>query len=109
MATEAEVGSKKSADKSNNVGRDLDVIDIQNLGRAPVKEGHYREGTRRHLAMGMLIVLAVVMFLILAMTGFRLITADEAKELATALLSPLFGVFGAAIGFFFASSESQRR
>ncbi|MEW6747903.1 MAG: hypothetical protein AB1486_34720 [Planctomycetota bacterium] len=71
-----------------------------------VKTRH-REVTRRHLALGLLIILGIM-----ALSGqgayiAGLLTADEFRDLST-LFTPVVTLAGAAFGFFFGRESAER-
>jgi hypothetical protein len=66
-----------------------------------------RENARRTLAVLLLVLLAGVMLLILTATLFGNTSVEDAEDLATALVTPLIGLVGAAIGFYYGGDRGD--
>jgi hypothetical protein len=60
-----------------------------------------REDTRRYLAVGLAVLLAVVGVLLIVLTAIHDLTLEEAKDLALAVYSPIVVLAGTALGFYF--------
>jgi hypothetical protein len=60
-----------------------------------------RERTRATLAKALLLVLGLAALGLIALTADRLLTLDQAKDLAAAILSPLIALTGAVFGFYY--------
>lgn len=70
----------------------------------PVDVWGAREGWRGRLAMGLLVVLALTVAAAFAATAFDWTTSASLKDLLALVFSPLVGLFGAVIGFYFGTS-----
>ena len=64
----------------------------------PEKE---RELTRKRLALLLAAVVVLISLLLVVLTATNNLSITEAKELAGFVLSPLIGVTGTALGFYF--------
>jgi hypothetical protein len=64
-----------------------------------------REVTRSILALGLLLLLAIVSALLVVAVAAKWFTIDDAKDLALAILTPLIALTGAAIGFYFGGKD----
>lgn len=88
------------------------VIQKPYLGQLwdPEKE---REETRKKLALLLAAVVVLVSLLLVTLTATNSLSITEAKELAGFVLSPLIGVTGTALGFYFgghhAGGSSKRK
>lgn len=60
-----------------------------------------REEARRRLAYGLLALLAVIALALLGADFGGLISTEETKDLAAAVLSPIVVLVGTALGFYF--------
>jgi hypothetical protein len=67
-----------------------------------------REDTRRYLAIGLAILLAVVGTLLISLTAAKALTLPEAKDLALAVYSPIVVLAGTALGFYFGVHQDGR-
>lgn len=61
----------------------------------------HREGTRRWLAYGLVMLLAAVALISLAAVVFKWQTTDEVKSIADVIYPPIVALTGSALGFFF--------
>jgi hypothetical protein len=66
-----------------------------------------REDTRRYLAIGLAILLAVVGILLIVLTATKALTLDEAKDLALTVYSPIVVLAGTALGFYFGVHQNS--
>lgn len=65
-----------------------------------------REETRSWLARVLVYLLVAVTLTLIGLTAGGLLTIDEAKDLAGAILSPLIAVTGTALGFYYGGHHS---
>jgi len=61
----------------------------------------HREGTRRWLAFGMVLLLGAVAMLSLAAVAFGLQPSEDIKSIADIVFPPIVALTGSALGFFF--------
>lgn len=71
----------------------------------PIQEK--REDTRRYLAIGLAVLLAVVGLLLIALTADNDLTLEQAKDLALTVYSPIVVLAGTALGFYFGVHQNE--
>lgn len=88
--------------------RELDLTDepvptsgVEPPKEVPVQIQRIRENARGRLAMGLLLVIAGVIAGAFATIAWDWTTQQLLKDMMTAILNPLVGLFGAVIGFYF--------
>jgi hypothetical protein len=59
---------------------------------------------RKHMAYGMFWLITAIITALLGAFFLDVINLDEAKELATIILTPVVSIFGLVVGFFFGAS-----
>jgi hypothetical protein len=67
-----------------------------------------REHTRRHLAIGLTVLLGFVGLLLIALTAAHALSLEEAKDLALAIYSPIVVLASTALGFYFGTHQNGR-
>ncbi len=79
---------------------------VLSLGAPPYETQPYdprelREKTRSKIALKLVCLLMLVSLSLIGLTAGGLLTIDEAKDLAGAVLSPIIAVTGTALGFYY--------
>ncbi len=79
---------------------------ILTLARTPFEQKPFdprpiRETTRSKIAIRLVWLLVLVSLALIGLTAGGLLTIDEAKDLAGAVLSPIIAVTGTALGFYY--------
>ena len=80
---------------------------LETAGTIPYDPGRDREMIRGYLAIGILIILAVVVVGAFLTVWLDLGTREDLDLILTALLSPVVGLFGAVSGFYYGSRTSR--
>lgn len=76
---------------------------VQSPREVPVQIQRIREGNRGRIAMGLLYLISGVVLATFATIAWDWTSQQLLKDLLTAILNPLVGLFGAVIGFYFGS------
>lgn len=94
--------------------KELDLTDEPSPGaepasprEVPVEVQVAREGMRGRIAIGLLLVIAGAVTGAFAATALDWAAPPDLKDLLTQVYNPLVGLFGAVIGFYFGSMNSQ--
>jgi hypothetical protein len=82
------------------------LTQILSLGRPVFEEKPFdprpiRETTRSKIAIRLVWLLVLVSAALIGLTAAGLLTIDESKDLAGAVLSPIIAVTGTALGFYY--------
>jgi hypothetical protein len=64
-----------------------------------------REKTRRQLALILAALLFLIAIALVVFTATDLLSSNQAKDLAAAVLSPVVAVTGTALGFYFGGRQ----
>jgi hypothetical protein len=103
-----------SEPKPDAVTNELDLTDDPVPGsepasprEVPVEVQVAREGMRGRIALGLLLVIAGAVAGAFAATALDWAAPADLKDLLTQIYNPLVGLFGAVIGFYFGSMNTQ--
>jgi hypothetical protein len=76
---------------------EIDVTDV----KAPLST--MQENTRARMALGLLLLLAIVVFVLLGAAISHKLVVGDVRDLAAVLVTPLVALAGSATGFYFGS------
>jgi hypothetical protein len=89
---------------SSTVGGNPEVTPPEiNVSDVTTQLSTMQEKTRARLAIGLLLLLAIVVFVLLGAALSHRMNVAEIKDLAAVLLGPLVALAGSATGFYFGS------